>query len=252
MTSTSSISARGPGFEEEGHEEELLASILAATTEAEDDACGDEGPRADVIVGGDVRIMTGDGDDSVRVAFASIDGSLRVQTGAGSDLFVTGRGPIAGRHGSGGGDGCEGSGGAGGHAAAAAAAPSEDGHSGRPVDTRVGEDVDIDTGPGDDFVMLRNIGVQGPLNVSMSSGNDALGAQNLVAADAATLRTGPGDDTVALWQSDFIGKVSLDTGPGQDEALLDNVYAADDFTADMSSHDDTLMIVNSMFDEAQS
>jgi hypothetical protein len=236
---------RGPGFGEEGHHETAVLALESTT--GTEPGCGDEGgPPPDVLVMGDTRLITGEASDSVRVAFAKLQGSLTVNTGPGDDLVVTGRGPVHGRHGGGGG----GQHGGGHHEMTSVETESADdhGHGGRPVDVRVKDDVLIQLGSGNNFLMLRNLGVQGELSARSTDGDDAVGLQNVKAAATAVISAGAGQDTVAVWQSRFDAELIVDSGSGRDLAVFDGAEVAGRFTLFTAAADDVSVLVNSRFD----
>lgn len=233
---------RGPGFGEEGHH--ASAVLASESTTMAEPGCGDEGgPPADVLVKGDTRVITGGAADSVRIAFAHLQGSLTLNTGPGADLVVTGRGPIRGRHGGGGGGDHGGD-----HhemTAVEGESPDDHGHGGRPVDVRVKQDVRVHLGSDDNYMMLRNLGVHGQLTVRSTDGDDAVGLQNVKVVAAAVISTGAGQDTLAVWQSRFDSHLEVDSGPGSDYALLDTIEVTGGLNVSMAASNDTLVLVDS-------
>jgi hypothetical protein len=270
---------RGPGFGPEHHADEAVAAAAAVASEASatEEGCGDsgtQGPPADVRIGGTLRASTGPGDDRLKVAFAAAE-RVALVMGPGDDLVVTGRGPLHGVHGPGGGEeGCGGSGGGdagcggdtgcgGSHADVGAAVDAgalaadathgsgcgdEGGEGGggsphrRPPDFRVGADFALEAGAGDDVVMLRNTVVDGALSVRGGAGADAIGAQNLRVHGEATLRDDVGDNLVALRESTFKGAFHADLGSHADVMLLSGVAFRADAKVDMGVGDDLLLL----------
>lgn len=244
---------RGPTFGDHGHGDDEHSAIDALLSESEPtgtehDDCGEEGeagPPADVTVGQGVFILTGPGEDAVKVAFTEVAKDLRVLTGPGSDYVVTGRGPIQGRHG-GGGSAHEA--GVGFDTVAEAVDDLGHGsHGGRPVDLRIAENFRIDLGPGDDFAMLRNSLIGRDLMVAAQPGNDSVGAQNLMVQEDTSIRTGTGDDLVALLSAKFGGVLNIDAGPDRDLVLLHKVRVSGILDSSCGSGDDALAIAASQF-----
>jgi hypothetical protein len=267
---------RGPGFGGEDHEEEtaiaaLLSNLVSAEAE-EEEGCEDGGPPPDVQVGGRLTIRTDSGDDGIKVGFTSVGERVVIFSGDGADHVVTGRGPIRGVHGPGQGE-CEGEdasssavtfdegddhegggnpggpGGGGGHDG------GEDGHDGgseggRPVDVRVAGDTTINVGPGDDFVMLRNIEVNGGLSVSSHAGRARIGTQNVHTGGASLFATGAGHDILALLDSHFGGPLSIGSGPGNDLVLIDNSRFQAAVDVALGSFHDQLALRDSTFESS--
>ena len=274
---------RGPGFGHDDRGEESLPATVSQFSETTETGCEEEeggGPPPDVIVAGDVFVITGAGDDRLKVAFAEIGGGMRLKTGPGMDTVVTGRGPIHGVHGPGDeggcggedhdgghGGGCEGHADAGGSPANVAASdatavgdsdcadgdtshPSGGGGDAgggphrRPVDTKIGQDLRVDLGPDNDFALLRNTKVGGSLKFFGGPGDDALGAQNLrVHGDAAVSSQG-GDDIVAIWQSTIHGLFDVSTGAGNDLVLIAETMAKGPLQLDVGSQNDTVLLAS--------
>jgi hypothetical protein len=231
--------------------------------------CGDSGsmgPPPDVQIGEDLRIMTGPGDDAVKIAFAAIAEGVRVQAGPGLDTVVTGRGPIRGVHGPGGDGGCgdtdhdggdcnhdggsghpEGDGGCGGGGGGGDGGSGGSPASHRPVDVRIGQDLRVDLGPEDDFVMLRNSKVNGDLEIHALPGDDAIGTQNLKVHGNATITATEGDHRVAILESTFRGMLEIDTGAGNDVIVVANSVIDGPFRVDMRGGADTLILASTSF-----
>lgn len=211
---------RGPTFG--GHEGGDEHEGGPGSSESTDDGCGGDeggGPPPDVVVGGSVRISTGDGEDAVKFAFAEVAGDLTIQTGSDADIVVTGRGPIRGEHGGGGGDdgGC----GGGEHETSLDPGSGNGGsHDGRPADTAVAGRVRIQTGAGEDLVMMRNTEIGAALDVDAGGDSDALGLQRVVVSGAANLDTKSGEDVIAVLDSIFEDWFRLDSGIGDDLVFL--------------------------------
>ncbi len=192
----------------------VLNEMLLAVDEADED-CSDGGPPPDVIVGDRMTIRTDNGSDAIKVGFTSIGSQLVIFSGAGNDQIVTGRGPIRGVHGPG---ECEG------EASGVTVAAMDEGgehdddgggkEGGRPVDVRVASQTRINVGPGDDFLMLRNIQTAGDLSVSSHPGSVQIGTQNLRSEGDTVVASGGGNDDFAILDSRFAGSVALEYRPG--------------------------------------
>jgi hypothetical protein len=247
---------RGPSFGAHGHgEEDDGGHTLAAASEpgSDSDGCGGQGgPPPDVEVGQEIFIVLGPGADAAKVAFTQVGESVRVLAGSGADYVITGRGPIHGEHGPGGGDDCGDMGGMsvtaeeepgdGGHD------PGDGGHQGkRPVDLRVGFDVHVQLGPGDDFAMLRNTKVGHDLIVAALPGNDSVGTQNVRVSGDTSIKTQAGTDFIALLTSEFGGALDISTGNEADVVVLDEVQVGGVFRIDLGTRDDTLVLSASKF-----
>ena len=241
---------RGPGFAQlEDHGEEpalvsLVNEVVPAVDEAEEN-CSDGGPPPDVIVGGRLILRTGGGDDAAKVGFTQIGERLVIFAGAGADQIVTGRGPIRGVHGPG---ECEGD------ENPVVTSAVDDGtgddgdqHGGRPVDVRVAGNTTINVGPGEDFLMMRNIQIVGDLNASGHSGGVQIGTQNVrVESDTVIASNGRQAD-FAILDSRFAGSVHLKTGPGHDQVFIDNSRFAAAVDVALGSFNDTVALRDSEF-----
>ncbi len=195
---------RGPTFRD--HSDEGHTTVSIAGADSDDEGEGDGGPPPDLIIGESVNIRTGTGDDRIKVAFADIGAALSIDAGPGVDYVVTGRGPIAGEHGSGGSGGSGGEGGG--------------GHGGRQPDLLIGSTMRVTTDAGADFVMLRNTRTD-RLDVSTGADGDALGLQNVKVEAATALDTFQGDDVIAILDCSFNGRFTLRTGTDSDQVWIE-------------------------------
>jgi hypothetical protein len=225
------VVGRGPMFRRDdpgGGHQEVITSALAEDTCT--DGCGDDGghdsthgdggPPPDVRVGRYLQIDTADHDDKVKVAFAEVTTDVTISVGAGDNIVVTGRGPIFGRHGSGGG-----------HDGAVESSPDGtggDGHAGRrPVDLSVGGGLTATGASGDDLFMLRNTAVSASVTLATGTGDDSLGVQNLRVAGSTSIQADQGSNLVALLDSVFAGDLSVttpNTSANGDLLVLDLVH----------------------------
>jgi hypothetical protein len=88
---------RGSGYAGEDHAEGHVPSVPGGPGEhepGEDTEVGAKGPPADVFVATCAKVSMGPGDDAVKVGFTEMSGKLTINTGAGEDRVVVGRGPM--------------------------------------------------------------------------------------------------------------------------------------------------------------
>ncbi|MBS0203648.1 MAG: LEPR-XLL domain-containing protein [Planctomycetes bacterium] len=201
---------RGPGFGGEDHVEPAVATTLSPSLAP---SVPDEGggPPSDVRIGGSLTIVTGCGDDGVKVGFTDVQNNVTINTGDGNDNIVTGRGPINNVHGPG----------EGGGEPLVAAASGIHGNE-RPADSHFGGSFTVLSGGGDDMVVVRNTDIARSAFVSTDGGNDAVALDNVGVGGCTTILEGWGDDILLVRGSDFGGGVTALTGLGNDAVYIQN------------------------------
>ena len=110
----------------------------------------------------------------------------------------------------------------------------------------VPDDLDIDTGPGDDHVLVSGFFVHDDLHVRTRTGDDVVElAQTVFVDDRTTIETGWGDDRVTFAPADvpdlllvFEAGVSLETGPGRDFVDIAGALFRSTVSIDLGRGDD--------------
>jgi hypothetical protein len=200
---------RGPGFGGEDHVEPAPATLSPSLAPSLPDDGG--GPPSDVRIGGSLTIVTGCGNDGVKVGFTDVQNNVTINTGDGNDNIVTGRGPINDVHGPG----------EGGNESLVAAASAVHGNQ-RPEDSHFGGNFTVLSGSGDDMVAVRNTEIGMSAFVSTDVGNDAVALDNVGVGGGTTILEGWGDDILLVRGSEFRGGVSALTGLGNDAVYIEN------------------------------
>jgi hypothetical protein len=185
------------------------------------------------VPGGNVRVLTGAGNDTVRIKNAPLNNVL-VDTGIGQDrVFLENantRGSVTLRMGS-------------------------DYDFVGVYDSVIGDssldNLNINMGAGADNLYMKGtnipVKVKGNLNITTFANEteveqDWIGVNNIKVGASVVVRTGAGEDTVLLNRMIAGNDLSLSTGDQNDMAILTEVQVIDDVWAYMGKGDDTLDI----------
>ncbi len=240
----------------ETHEEPLIEGSLASLMVTD----GDEEPR--LMLPGKLYINTGAGNDTVKISFVDIGGSLQIITQAGDDTVDIGRGPGFGDH-----EEAD-------ELVVSTIEDESDDGGGPPVDVTVGGVATINTSSGADEVKVAFTSIGSNLLVNAGCGNDYFvtgrgpirgehGSGELkdgVPSDESrpadtfigsslTVRMAGDDDFVLLRNTEVANQLSVVAGLGNNDVGTQNVMVLGTATFSSGNGDDTFALLESLFDD---
>lgn len=115
-------------------------------------------------------------------------------------------------------------------------------------DTNIGDDLEIDSGPGNDLVDVRNADVADNMVIETGTGDDVVKLLAVRIAGSTSVNTGDGADRIYTeFEATFGGSLRIDTGRGDDFLQLTRLRCDDLVHVRMGSGNDGLCIENAVF-----
>jgi hypothetical protein len=121
---------------------------------------------------------------------------------------------------------------------------------GRSDDVSVSDDLEIDTGPGSDEILITgDTNIADDLEIESGSGADVVEVRNVDVADNMQISTGAGDDVVRLLAVRIADDTRINTGDGDDRiyASFDALFGGS-LRIDLGRGDDFLQLTDSKFE----